>query len=367
MVSPFAAGGGPVAGRGTAGDVAAGGQSGGGLDLVVRGIGPADLANLRGIDVLHRLNHPEAFLTPYSALRAGMAAVLPWSRSRRRVFVATAGTHLIGFAHFQPAMPDHRWLLVALGTTQIVADPTPIWEALLHHGVVAAGGRGVKRLYARVPGGSPVSPALRALGFVPYGTETMFLTHDARTGERDPGPGLRAQERADTWAIHQLYNAAVPRQVQYAEAFTSHRWDAQAHHGEPRSFASRGWLIESGHHVVGFVRTASRDGNHLIELVYHPDRCDVIATLIDGALARLPGPAKRVCCAVRGYQAEAASALEDRGFDPILEQELHVKYTTANVRLPAAEVVPFRLEVRDRLPKRVPSLMQGRPGDETVT
>jgi hypothetical protein len=85
-------------------------------------------------------------------------------------------------------------------------------------------------------------------------------------------------------------------------------------------------------------------------------------------LASLPGPpAKRVFCAVRGYQAELATALETRGFAPILEQDLLLKYTTANVRLPAFEVVPFYVDVRERLPKRVPSFLHGQPRDESAT
>ena len=99
-------------------------------------------------------------------------------------------------------------------------------------------------------------------------------------------------------------------------------------------------------------------------MVYHPERADVLDYLIQGSRAALPdGPVRRVFCAVRGYQAEAATALEERGFAPILEQELLVKYTTASMRLPAFDAVPFHVEVRDKLPQRVPSFLHGRPHD----
>jgi hypothetical protein len=134
--------------------------------------------------------------------------------------------------------------------------------------------------------------------------------------------------------------------------------------------AVRGWLVEEGHHVVGYVRVASRRNTHALEFVYLGERVDVLPTLIDGVLARLrPQPIHRVYASVRGYQSEAATMLAQRGFTPVFEQDLHVKYTTANVRAPSFEVVRFHVDVRDKLPKRVPTFLQGQghPRDESVT
>jgi len=335
--------------------------------LLVRGAHVGDLASLRRVDAVHRLDQPEAQLVPYSPLRAGVVALVPGVRTQRPLYVACAGGRVVGFGQFQPVRPDQRWQVVALGAAAGV-DAEAVWEALLTHGVKSAGARGVKRLYARAPQSSPVTPALRAVGWSPYAIETVFATQvTARPLSDSTGPALRRQEQADTWAIHQLYNAAVPRQVQYAEAFTSHRWDAHSRRGGHDVGVPAGWLIEEGHHVVGYVRALSRGGVHVLELVYHPERAEVIVALVDGALARIPAPVKRVYCAVRGYQAEAMSALAARGFAPVLEQELHIKYTTANVRLPSWEAVPFRVEVRDKLPQRVPSFLHGQPRDESAT
>ena len=338
-----------------------------GPSLDVRGAHPGDLAGLRRLAVVHRLDQPEAQLVPYSPLRAGAVALVPGVRAQRPFYVACVGAQFVGFAQFQPVRPDQRWQLLALGAVSGV-DAETVWEALLTHGVRSAGARGVKRLYARAPQSSPVAPALRAVGWAPYAVETVYATQvTARPLSESTGPALRRQEQSDTWAIHQLYNAAVPRQVQYAEAFTSHRWDARSRRGGQDVEIAAGWLIEEGHHVVGYVRAHSRGGVHVLELVYHPERSEVVDALVDGALARVPAPVRRVYCAVRGYQAEAMTALAVRGFAPVLEQELHIKYTTANVRLPSWEAVPFRVEVRDKLPKRVPSFLHGQPRDESVT
>jgi hypothetical protein len=71
----------------------------------------------------------------------------------------------------------------------------------------------------------------------------------------------------------------------------------------------------------------------------------------------------RIFCAVRGYQAELVTSLEERGFRPGVEQDLLIKYTTATIRLPVVEAVPFQLEVGEKIPQRVPTFLQGRSGD----
>lgn len=336
------------------------------LPLVVRSVRLADLPGLRRVDTVLRLDQPDAQLDPYNALRQGLAAAVPWPATRRRFLVGVAGERLIGFAQFLPVAPDQRWVLVAIGAATGVYDAGPVWEPLVERGIVLAGLRGVKRLYARLPDRSPAAPTLRALGYAPYARETVLkIRHPA---PRRMPVGLRPQEQTDTWAIHQLYNVAVPRQVQYAEAFTSHRWDVHARHAHPAAAKVAGWLIEEGHHVIGYARTASRDAVHVVDLVAHPERPEVLADLLDGALAHVTGRrADCVYCAVRGYHAETETALRAHGFAPLMEQDLLIKYTTATVRAPATEAVPFHVDVREKLPKRVPSFLRGRTGDESAT
>lgn len=294
-----------------------------------------------------------------------MAHLFRWRRDRSRVFVACAGDRLVGFADWQPVLPDRRWQLTALGSATGVYDAAPVWEELTRHATTAAGLRGVKRLYARVPIGSPAAESLHQIGFAAYASETVFLAQQVHSA---PGTSsLRSQEQTDTWAVHQLYNAAVPKQVQFAEAWTSHRWDVRTV-GEPRDLVRRGWLLEDGHQVIGYVRVTSRGATHVMEVLYAPDRQEILPGLIDGVIARLRALSRvsRISCALRGYQAEAVSALTERGFDPVLEQDLYVKYTTASARLPQPEAVPFHTDVIERLPKRVPSFLHGKPGDGAV-
>jgi hypothetical protein len=336
------------------------------LSLVVRSVRVTDALRLARVPTILRLNQPEINLGPYRPAGATASQLFRWRQNRPRVFVACAGDRLVGFAHWQPVLPDRRWQLIALGSATGVYDAAPVWEELIRYATTAAGLRGVKRLYARVPIGSPAAEPARRIGFNAYASETVFLAQQLHS---TPGVvPLRAQEQTDTWAIHQLYNSAVPKQVQFAEAWTSHRWDVRLGSADGH-LVTRGWLAEDGHQLLGYVRVTSRGATHVMELIYAPDHHDIIPDLLDGVIARLRGVTSidRVYCALRGYQAEAVAALTERGFDPVLEQDLHVKYTTATARLPQPETVPFHADVIERLPKRVPSFLHGKPGDGAAT
>ena len=117
--------------------------------------------------------------------------------------------------------------------------------------------------------------------------------------------------------------------------------------------------------MAAHVALLSRGGLHQLEIMIRPEHRAALPEVIDDALAALPGrSADRIYCAVRSYQSEIASALETCGFAPLLDQDVLLRYTTANVRLPAGETVPFHVEVRDKLPQRVPTFLRGRPRDE---
>lgn len=333
--------------------------------LEIRQARLGDLRGLRHVDHVLRLLQPDAQLMPYSPLRGAMTAVAPGLRGRRPFFIVRESRRVVGFAHFQPVAPDQRWHVLAVGSVEPDDRSTAIWDAVLTYGIRSAGLRGVKRLYARAPRGTEIGLALRAISWLPYASETIFAAYDFTPGPVDYS--VRPQGPADTWSIHQLYNTAVPRDVHYAEAFTSHRWEIPRHRGR-LNMTVQGWIAEEDHHVIGYARTTSNAGTHVLEVVYEPGRADCLRTLLDAAVAGLATPrVRRLYASVRSYQAELASALQARGFAPVLEQDLHVKYTTVQLRSPATEAVPFHVEVRDVLPKRVPSFLHGPPRDDPAT
>lgn len=319
-----------------------------------------DLRALRSLDEVQIFHQPESLLSPYSALRHGVQSVLPMPRDWPRLYVARHGQSLLGFADFQPVPPDRRWHLTAVGTSY-AAPRSTVMEALLRHGIRAAGAQGVKRLYARLRPELEASEIARSLGFNPYAEEIIFA---ARPPDGSSAPaGTRIQEQADTWAIHQLYNTTVPREVQYAEAFTSHCWDVKLQQAITPG-AVHGRVLEDGHQLAGYIRVAARAGTYVIELMVGRDDHNAAGRLLDDALSDIGRRhAKRIYCAIRTYQQHLRQPLEDRGFDALWTQQLQVKYTTVTARVPVSEAVVLQADVRERVPKRVPTFLQ-RPGQD---
>lgn len=336
------------------------------LHPVPLSVGPAevrDLPDLLRLPGIELLNQPESLLVPFSPFRAALRARLRWPRSRRRVLVARAGDRVVGFAMFQPQRPDQRWRLDAIGAAVGVFDAIPVIDELIRYGITLAGVSGVKRLYARVPHGAFCAAGLREAGFWPYASEMVLVGSDLG---RDRMPtAVRSQQSSDTWAVQQLYSASVPRQVEYAEALTSHRWDVAE---DRASVGVHGLVIEEGHHIVAMARIVGRTSGQVVEMIVLPERPELIDTLLDGVAAWLSERrSTRVYVAVRGYQQEIRTKLMARGMVPLHEQDLLIKYTTANIRLPVFEVVPAFAEVREGVPQRVPTFLQTQPHDDIVT
>jgi hypothetical protein len=337
------------------------------LSLSIRPVRLRDLPGLFAVSSILSLNQPEASLAAYHPAQAAMSSILP-GRHRTRMFVAQADEGILAFAHFVPEPPDRRWQLIALGASTGVYDVTPLWEELIERSIVAAGLRGVKRLYARAPSGSPALSAMRATGFQSYANEALFLSDSIRVPEARIK--LRTQEQTDTWAIHQLYNAVTPRQVQYAEAYTSHRWDLSARRSAPNGVATAGWLLEEAFQVVAYVRATSFGASHSLELIVHPDWMSVAGDVIDAAIAKIAAQRKvtRIFFAIRGYQQELTTALQTRGFRQYGDLTLSVKYTAARALAPSTveqQVQPEGVLERLPKPKRAPSFMWKR-GDENA-
>lgn len=337
------------------------------MPLAIRRVRWRDVAAFNGVEQKILLDQPHSHPRQSQPVSAALRILTPLVRSRQRLFVAHGDQRLLGFALFREAELDQRWIVEAVGAAMGVYAAEPVWEELLRHGIVAAGLEGVKRLYARIPATSPVRTAARRCGFVPYASEVVYVA--ASAAPRSPGRLARPQRPADLWAVHQLYTAVVPRQVQYAEALTSHSWDV------PRTrvfggYGCQAWLIEEGHQVVSYARVETRPDAHVMDMFVRPDRREVAGDLIETVLARLAAmPQRPVYCLVRGYQTEWAYLLEEGGFRPFLSRDLHVKYTTSPSRVPAVESVVFTADVKEPSATRVPTFLQGasgEPSSETV-
>jgi hypothetical protein len=289
-----------------------------------------------------------------------MSGRLPRSSDKPIVMVAQSNGDLIAFADFKPALPDRRWMLQALGASTGVYDPSPVWEEVLLAGVRQAGMHGVKRLYAQATAGTTAHVALRGAGFAAYATETIYVADSPRTLGAEVS--MREQESSDTWAIHQLYNASVPRDVLYAEALTSHAWDI-SNSRRPGSPQISGWLADDYAGVGAYVRVTSVGGAHGIEVTFPPNAVKRGAALLDAVLRklRLEKRINRVYVGIRGYQQEIEPALARLGFSPGLTQELLVRYTAVQVRAVTTEASPQHIDLGERVPSQAPSILTATP------
>jgi hypothetical protein len=293
-------------------------------------------------------------------------AGLPGLRKDRPTFVAVADGQQVGFVRFSPRRPDGRWVISAIGASTGVYAPEPVWEALLAHGVRTAGMRGVRRLFSRIPIGHPLLDVMHKSGWLPYARETVFRAERLSPVTRSAWE-LRLQEPADTWAIHQLYAASVPRQVQEVEALTSHFWHMDRSRKVIRGVRQTGWILEDEGAPTAYGRYTRGSRAGMIDAVVAPGQGTRLGALLDGVIAVPGGERPRpVYSVLREYLLDMKGELTARGFAEIGEQELLIRYTTATARTVALDPVHFPVELRQAIPRRVPTFLEGQPTDGTI-
>lgn len=311
------------------------------------------------------LNFPETPETEIAPVRSMLRGVFPLTRDEHPVFVAsTAGEHrLLGIAMFRVVGPDRRWMATCLHTNAGVYDDEPIVIGLMQHAIQDAGFHGVKRMYAKVDVQSPIRHTFRAMGFAPYGRETILASPSVPV--LPAGSSVRTLEQADVWAVHQLYLHTTPRDVQYAEAITSHNWDVASIHRD-RGYDGQAWIITRDFVAIAYARAVTHGDAHIVDFMVAPEWRDLLPDLLAQVFRTLSArPSRRLYVSVRAYQQEEIALLESYGLVRQVEQELNVRYTTASVRSSVLSVEAFaRQTVADPATKRVPSFFQrGRQPD----
>jgi hypothetical protein len=338
------------------------------LPITIRPATPRDLPGLRRLTTYLALEQPAATLDPTGPVLESLRSMAP-TPHRPRVLVATSDAGILACAALRVGGAEHRWHIDALGAATGVYDVEPIWAELIARGVVLAGLRGVKRLYARAPIDSAAARSTRVVGFSPFARETLYVA-DAPRPLGSGGPA-RAQVPSDTWGVHHLSIRSVPAPVQVAEAATSHHWDLPRRRSR---IAVDGVVVEQGHDVVAYARISQRGARAVFDLLGQPGEMDAVEAALDAALIRVIASATRpqVACAVPEYQGELGRLLEARGFRAVGQQDVLVKYTAARATAPhLVEQVTMPDAVRVRLvkpkPKRAPSFLATTQDDAAAT
>lgn len=327
--------------------------------VAVRGARALDAFGLARFDDRSDLNHPGSTRADGDPVRTVLRDLLPFVRHDRPVFVATSeeDRRLLGFVQFRVVGPDQRWLAESIAADAGVYAPEPVVAEMLRHAVTAAGLHGAKRIYAHLEPDSPFQAPFRELGFSPFTRQRILMSSNVPVmpGSR----GVRVQEQADVWAIHQLYMHSTPRDVQYAEALTSHSWDVQAMWRDS-GHGCRGWIIADDHLATGYARAVSRRDAHIVDFMLSPERRQDFPRLVSAVFKELSAlPSRRVYVVVRDYQSEYISYLHELGFAIEEAQEVHIKYTVARMRSSVLSPSFATEPVKDPAARRVPTFYGG--------
>jgi len=276
---------------------------------------------------------------PVTPLRAALQGYFLGAHAGAFTYVLRAPgqqTTLCGYAQARVHAPSPAWSLVRMAPTLGGSeDAATVWYRLLLHLCIAAGEKGVQRLYARLPADSPAEEVFRQAGFAIYTHEQVFLGPTS-TGTGRQSPNLRPVRREDTWELQRLHYRLTPRLVLQMEGADEGTSGAQPWEALLPGAEQCGALYGQTGQMLACLCIASASRGAWLRILVDPDAQSSTAELVDHALFLARNDARRpLHCAVREYQGGIRAILEERGFRQTENYSLLVKHTTVRVREPA--------------------------------
>lgn len=332
----------------TGGQMPDGVSSPSGLD--VRSYRLLDSSAIGKLPYRYELHHPESDGDRPHTASLFSRRLFAGENSNRPLFVASvAGRNQhIGALQCLKYGADGRWYLQYLTAIEPVLHDSPAPIALIEHAISEAGWCGARRIMARSESGSELTTLLRNVGFSAFGHEIVFVATESPGGE--PNREVRTQLSSDVWSIHQLYLQTTPRDVQNAEALTSHEWDVEL---EGRSV--RGWFMTTAGTTTAFLRVRTSRRYHRLDAMFVPGSGSQMGTLFDHVFAILQNESPRpIYVGMRGYQQELESVLVRAELLAEVDQMMMVRYTTASVPVRPNDGFEM-LRTAEADPRRVPS------------
>ncbi|HEX9988387.1 MAG TPA: hypothetical protein VGE45_07915 [Chloroflexia bacterium] len=301
-----------------------------------------------------RLNPPYSLIQPDALLHDLWKSQAPRHSRTSFVYVYIERDSLLGYVQARSRGPRRdEWAITALAAND--RAPDRIWEALLEELVGAAGEHEALRVSVKVPRDEPRMEAFKRLGFTHYTDERiwgrLYFSSSSAPGDEPQHGTLRRQTNGDAWDLMRLYSAVTPPAVQRAEDISSMHW--QRSRMPKPLFLSHGLLEKSyvwpdassdGEGLGGNIRLLTGESGHWISMMCKPDHDNrsVCPVALDYMLWKaMRSGNKPVYCGVREYQVEIEHLLEERGFHPLSEQELLVKYLAEPIKTRQHSLVPF--------------------------
>jgi len=211
-------------------------------------------------------------------------------------------------------------------------DAGTVWYRLLLHLCVAAGEAGTQRLFARLPEDTLAEDVFRQAGFAVYCRERVF-GWSGRPYPTHPASPVRSVTAEDQWEIQKLWRSLTPARVLSAEEPNGQPASPPAidvHFSE----SEQGYVLrrEEGD-VAGFVHMLRRPRGIWLRLLVSPEARHAADALLDHVLITLGEQGNRpIYCAVRDYEDNIESPLQQRGFEHVSSHSLWVKQTAVQVK-----------------------------------
>ena len=191
---------------------------------------------------------------------------------------------------------------------------------------VPAGRSEARRLFLRLPQGSPLFEQARRAGFAPAVMETLYRAPVAseamvRLGVR-PSGDMRPRTQGDDDALFRLYCATTPVESRFGCGQTKAEWLDGA---EKAGGRAREWVVEdSSGHVTALLQTADLPAARCISAVWTADSGADLASLVASGLEGARQGAAAVAL-VPASSESLARLLEEIGFEALQTYDVMAK------------------------------------------
>jgi hypothetical protein len=171
------------------------------------------------------------------------------------------------------------------------------------HCASEVGAARIQRIYAALPQRhNELREIFRQAGFIGYAQQSVLRLDGPDWDQGTTLAPMRPQSNHDVWAIHKLYGAVTPRQVQLFEARDARSWMLPLDRVWRRPYRNA-WVLGAGDRMVAYLHRTTGPVGHVFSLLIRPDAREQMTDVLRFGLAQIHD-ALPVYLILRDYQQE---------------------------------------------------------------